>query len=123
MTASVAEPEKRISPGLASPPSRCARDGERGAAPAVPARAARFPRKADIVRTAVDYGGAGKAGPRLTPNDCVPAETSDRVVASFCQPCSCSIGAYETPMTAPSGDCSLATVWPHGSVRGGCSNS
>lgn len=26
-------------------------------------------------------------------------------------------------MIAPSGDCSLATVWPHGSSRGACSSS
>lgn len=34
-----------------------------------------------------------------------------------------STGAYEIPTIAPSGDCSLVTVWPHGSSRGGCSSS
>jgi hypothetical protein len=29
---------------------------------------------------------------------------------SLSQSCSCNTGAYEIPMIAPSGDCSLATV-------------
>lgn len=32
-------------------------------------------------------------------------------------------GYAEMPRIAPSGDCSLATVWPHGSWRGGCRSS
>jgi hypothetical protein len=36
---------------------------------------------------------------------------------------SCSDGAYEIPMIAPSGDWRRATVWPHGSSRAGCSSS
>ena len=32
----------------------------------------------------------------------------------------CIHGTYEIPMMSPSPVCNRTTLWPHGSVRGGC---
>jgi hypothetical protein len=73
-------------------------------------------RPRSISRLSAPFHAQGKPagdGPALTPpreSDRLGLQTRELLIACSGQSWSCSTGAYEIPMTAPSGDCCLATV-------------